>query len=102
MIIPVIIAVGLYVWFSRETVWWEFIIPFAVSALFCLGAKAIVEKIQTSDTEFWSGWVVNAQYYEDWDETVPCRHPEYATDDKGNTYFVGYAHVFDVDYHAPY
>lgn len=61
----------------------------------------------TTDTEYWSGYVVKAEYFEAWDERVPCSHPVYCTrtvtDSEGNTsteeYQCGWEHAYDVDYH---
>jgi hypothetical protein len=98
MIIPIITAIILYAYFKHKTVWWEFLIPFGVSLILCVIMKWSVEAVQVSDTEWWTGAVNFAEYYEAWDETVPCRHPKY--DDKGH--FVGFEHIYDVDYHPPY
>jgi hypothetical protein len=110
MILPFIAVIVCLVWFKEETIWWEAAIPFAAVALFILIFKFAAESVATSDDEYWTGYVNTAEYYEDWDEEVPCRHPRYCTrtttDSKGNTrtesYQCGWQHAYDVDYHPEY
>lgn len=118
MVVPVITAIILYVYWKRKTVWWEFLIPFGASLLLCCIMKWTVESVQTADTEWWTGAVTSAEYYEPWDEEVACRHPKYKTvtrtrtrtDSKGRTETYteteqvqdGYEHMYDVDYHPAY
>lgn len=98
LLVPVFTAFVLWRWWEHKTAWWEFFAPFGCSFLFVLCAKLVVDSYQTSDTEYWTGWITHAEYYEDWNERVPCSHPRY--DSKGN--FEGYQHLYDVDYHPPY
>lgn len=115
LLIPVLTAGVLYVFFNKETVWWEFLIPFAVSALLILIMKLSCEAAQTSDTEYWGEKITQAVYSEPWDEKVSCRHPiscshpEYCKDKDGKEYQCGYKHSndgyyhpFDIDYHSEY
>lgn len=113
MAIPVLFAIVLLVKFQHKTVWWEFTIPFAVSIVLIAGNKSCVETMQTSDTEFWGGIAQNAEYYERWDEEVPCTHIKYCTktrmvsDGNGGTKSETYQepcgteHLYDVDDHPP-
>lgn len=66
------------------------------------GSKSIVEKVQTTDIEYWTGWAIRGEYYEYWNERVSCKHPKYTTDIKGRSQFAGYEHFYDVDEHPPY
>lgn len=115
LIIPVLTAVVLYIFFNHKTIWWEFIIPFATSALLILIMKFASETSQTTDTEYWGEQITKAIYSEPWDEEVPCRHeipcshPSYCTDKDGKEYQCGYKHSndgyyhnYDVDYHSEY
>jgi hypothetical protein len=106
MIIPVITAIVLYKCWNHVCAWWEFMIPFGVSLVLCFIMKISVESVQTSDTEWWTGTVVTSEYYEPYDEEVPCRHPKYKTvkNPDGTTSEVqdGYEHAYDVDYHPAY
>ncbi len=116
--IPVLTAVVLLVWFRHKTVWWEFLIPVVASFVLILIGKFTTETFQTRDTEYWGGWVTKAEYYERWDEEVPCRHeipcshpiPCSHTDQEGRTLHSndgyqhsndGYEHRYDVDNHPP-
>lgn len=81
------------------------------------------EEILVRDTEYWTGYITSAEYYERWNERVSCRHPKYKTvtktrpkyktDSKGRTVSDGvetyteqvqdgYEHLYDVDEHDPY
>lgn len=102
-----ILTIALILWkFSHKMLWWEYAVIFVVPMFGILVSKSLIEVSQTSDIEFWGGYVKTTEYYEDWNERVSCRHPIYRTrtDSKGNTHteFVGYQHFYDVDYHPPY
>lgn len=115
MAIPVVVALFLYFFYQRKTLWWEFLIPFGASIVLIAGFKYSIEAGQVKDKEFWGGTVQVAEYYEDWDEEVPCTHEipcshtKYCKDNKGREYACGtkhsndgYRHKYDVDYHPPY
>ena len=109
MVVPVIAAVVLYFRFKRRVLWWEFLVPFAASVVLIGASKAITAAAQTHDKEYWGGWVTTTEYYEDWNETVPCSHTKYCTRSYpcGNQtctdeYACGTEHLYDVDYHSPY
>lgn len=114
LLIPILTSVVLLMFFKHKTLWWEFLIPFTVSIVLIFCLKIGAEKTLSMDTEYWGGWVVKAEYYEEWDEEVPCCHAKYrteyrtVTDSEGNLttesyeVFDGYEHLYDVDYHPPY
>lgn len=106
LFIPIVACAVLWFWFKRSITWQEFILALVVPAVFSTVGFIAVEKLQTRDTEYWGGYVTKAEYYEDWDEEVPCTHAIYETetDSEGNTHevFVGYEHAYDVDDHPPY
>jgi len=115
LLIPVLTAIVLYIFFNHKTIWWEFIILFAVPALLILIMKILSETSQTTDTEYWGEKITQAIYSEPWDEEVscrheiPCSHPQYCTDKDGKEYQCGYRHsndgyehLYDVDYHSEY
>lgn len=101
--VPVPAAAALYWKFHHRITLWEAALMLGVPVACVALAKIGVEAAQTSDTEYWGGWVVRAAYYEDWNERVSCRHPIYRiyTDKDGNTHseYVGNEHAYDVDYH---
>jgi hypothetical protein len=112
LIIPIIAIIVLKIYFSKQLAWWEFFIPI-IAALGMIGiGKALGNWSATRDQEYWGGWVVEAYYYEPWDEEVSCRHPIYATETyscgpKGEDtctreVLVGYQHAYDVDDHPAY
>lgn len=112
-IIPIFTAFFLFLFWKRKVAWWEFLLLFAISPICIFACAHFTEKYQTADTEYWTGHVVAAEYYEEWDEEVPCRHPKYKTvtrtrtNSKGRietyteTVQDGYLHSYDVDYHGP-
>ncbi|HAU66561.1 TPA: hypothetical protein DCW61_04405 [Candidatus Uhrbacteria bacterium] len=114
MIIPVVVTIVLLVWFKHQTVWWEFLVPFVISLVCVIASKSITEAIQTSDTEYWGGWATQAEYYERWDEEVPCKHTKYCTRFVTRTrsdgssysdtesYDCGTEHFYDIDNHPPH
>jgi len=118
LLIPIITSIILLMLFRHKTVWWEFIVPFVVSLILIFAIKFGSEISQVIDIEYWGGWVVKAEYYERWDEEVPCSHIKYRTetryrtvyDSEGNSHqesytvevFDGYEHIYDVDEHSPY
>ena len=106
LLIPVITAFVLYFFFNRNTIWWEFAVPFAASLILIVIMKYSTELSQTSDTEYWSETASKAIYSEPWDEEVPCRHSYSCnchTDSKGNEHCsTCYMHSYDVDYHPAY
>jgi hypothetical protein len=105
MAIPFITALILYKKYQHKTLWWEFLIPFVVSILLIVISKVLIETAQTRDVEYWGGWMQRAEYYERWDEEVPCTHQNSCTcnnKDGSCTSFHGYQHAYDVDDHPPY
>lgn len=70
MAIPLAVAIVLLFFFQHRTKWWEFAVPFAVSALLIMGFKFGAEMSQTKDVEYWGGWTTEARHYERWNEYV--------------------------------
>ncbi len=70
LLIPLIAAFILYKYFSRETVWWELLIPISISFIFIISAKSLIETVQVSSKEYWGSFVTEARYYEDWNEYI--------------------------------
>lgn len=98
-LIPLFTAGVLWFFFKHKTLWWEFLIPFAASIIIGLIFKFAGEYTQTVDTEYWSGTIVKAEYYEDWDEYIQ-QTCECCCDEDGENcqeYDCSY-----VDYHPPY
>lgn len=70
LLIPFIVAFVLYRYFSRNVIWWELCIPFAVSLLFIFIMKFTIEKVQVSSKEYWGSLVDRVEYYEAWNEYI--------------------------------
>jgi len=101
LIIPFIVTIYVIIRYKRKVTLWEIAIPLTICVILIAVCKVFTHAIQTTDIEYWGGCVAQAEYIEDWDKEVPCRHPIYETDSKGNSVFVGYEHVYDVDYYPP-
>lgn len=105
--IPIPAAAALYWKFHRKLTLWEVGLLVGVPIVLVALSKVIIETSQTGDTEYWGGYVLKAEYFEDWDEKVHCRHPKFRTetytDSKGHLHtrlvFDGWEHFYDVDYH---
>ena len=105
LIIPVVACIIGLLFFSRQVVIWE-LITSLVASLFFIGCfKYYSGKNQTDDIEFWGGYATKAEYYEDWDEEVPCTHScdcHCEKDKDGHeSCDTCYRHSYDVDYHPP-
>ena len=88
LIIPVIGAIVMLIWFREKMTWWEVILPLFASFLFILIFKFTVEKVQVSDTEYWGSLGRRAEYYEPyttWVSRTCSRQVPCGTDSKGNT-----------------
>lgn len=106
VLIPLVGAAALYWIFHHKVLIWEAGAMVAAPIIFIACAKGCSEWVQTRDTEYWGGYVTSAEYYEDWNERVSCRHPRPCShrDKDGNTKHMndGYYHSYDVDYHPEY
>lgn len=104
--IPALTALILSFGFRKRVTWQEYLLVLGVPIILIVTAKFTSEYSQTRATEYWGGWMLTAEYYEDWNERVSCRHPKYRTetDSDGDTHqvFDGYEHSYDVDDHPPY
>jgi len=50
--------------FSKKLTWWEVLVPLLACLSFIAIFKAIVEKVQVTDTEYHGALIVSAKYYE--------------------------------------
>jgi hypothetical protein len=112
-LISILVLIVIFIFWREKLTWWEAGILLVSPLLFIILARAFIERIQVTDTEYWGGWAVVAEYYEDWDERVSCRHPIpcshtcYSGSGNNRTSYPchsndGYYHAYDVDYHPPY
>lgn len=113
LLIPIVAIIILYVFFHKNIAWWESGVIILIVMGFIATMKYCTEQSQISDVEYLQDYIVRVEYYEDWNEEVPCSHPKYCTrynsckttDSKGKCeggyeeYQCGWEHAYDVDYH---
>ena len=108
--IPVIVSIIILIFWMHKVVWWEILLLIVPSALIILLMNTIMVAYNTSDTEYLGSYITSVNYYEPWDEEVPCRHPIYCTRTYPcgsaksprtctSTYVCGHLHSYDVDNH---
>jgi hypothetical protein len=111
--IPILVSVIILLFWMKKVVWWEVLLLIVPSALIILLMNTIMVSYNTSDTEYLGSYIKKVNYYEAWDERVPCRHPIYCTRTYPcgsaksprtctSTYVCGHVHAYDVDYHPEY
>lgn len=113
--IPVVVSIIILIFWMHKVVWWEILLLIVPSALIILLMNTIMVAYNTSDTEYLGSYIKSVNYYEPWDEEVPCRHPIYCTRSvpyscgssksprtcyRTETYVCGHVHAYDVDYHS--
>lgn len=64
LLIPIIGAFIMIAFFNKKLTWWEIFVPLIASVFFIGIFKLIVEKVQTTDTEYHGALIVSARYYE--------------------------------------
>jgi hypothetical protein len=73
--IPIVAAPILYFGFKHLIAWWELILPVVLCLIFIALMKWGVETSLTSDIEYWTGYIIQANYQErwteEWDEYIP-------------------------------
>lgn len=102
LLIPCVTALVLWFWFRHKTTWWEFVIPFAVSAILSTACYFASTTFSASRKEYWTGWITAAAYFEDWNEEVWYTETYYCgSDSKGNPQYCTRL-TSRIDYHGPY
>ena len=89
-IMPFITALFLLIVFNKKMVWWEYLVLILPSLLFTFITQLIMVSVNSSDTEYFGGYVNRITYYEPWDELVEERHTREVacgTDSDGNTIY---------------
>lgn len=103
LLIPILTAVALFIYKREHVTWWEYMIVLVVPFVCVFGIKAAAQATLMYTDEYWTTMGTRAEYYEAWDEEVPCTHAKYETDTDSEghttTRFVGFEHPYDVDYH---
>jgi len=70
LLIPVISVIVLKVFYRREVVLWELLVPLLFGTILTVSAYYITNSILTSSYEKRTHYVTSATYYEDWDEWI--------------------------------
>ena len=70
ILIPICAAVALRLVWEHKVTWWECVLPMLPVFVIVPLVKLAGEKAQVTDYERHGGWVVEARYYEDWDEWI--------------------------------
>lgn len=102
LFIAIIFIIGLIIVKRREIVWWEIAIMLVIPLICVVTSKAIVEKVMTSDSEYWGGYVTAGRYEEHYNEYIEatcsycCGH-----DSKGNCTSTCYYDCSYVSDHPP-
>lgn len=110
LIIPFVFTFWIVVVMGKKLQWWHLVIPLVTSFLLIILCERLTEYAQTSDTEYWTGYIEKAEHYEHWNETVPCTHIKYKTvtrtriNGKKTEIYTeqvadGYQHLYDVEEH---
>jgi hypothetical protein len=93
LIVPAVVTVLLYAYLKDKMEWWFYPIPMVASMVIVYGGKDITEYSMCADTEFWSGFVVKAEYFERWNELHEWDTTD--TDSKGRTTTTHHSEVID-------
>lgn len=103
IIIPFILSALAVYYFKHKLVWWEIIIPTVVSIIAILVMKYSMIYKNTVDVEFHSEYIIEARFYEEWDEWIDqtCSY-ECCCDSDGNNCSTVYYDCSYRDYHAEY
>jgi len=106
IIIPLLVVGGLWVFYKAEITIVEALVPPIIIAGLILLFNFLAEKNLTASEEYWTGYIVDTRYYEDWNEYIQQTCTEtYAcgSDANGNTTYC--TRTYDcsyVDYHSEY
>lgn len=104
LLIPILVIAVAHKLYPKKIVWFEIVIPLLVSLIIIPLITFLVAISITSDYERFGNYATIAEYIEDWNERVSCRHPKYKTvtrNGKSETVQDGYQHFYDVDHHPP-
>jgi len=86
--VPLLGSIITYKLYPHRITWWELFLPIGVSLILTLIFKISVETYQVSDTEYWGGIGISAEYHEKWSTWISqtcTRQVACGTDSKGNT-----------------
>lgn len=102
LIIPIIAVFFLAIKFSRNLIWWEYLLVFGIPAIGIVGAKYVSVATQTMTPEIWNTYLARATYYEPWNEYIHRTCCSTCTDSKGRSYECNCHDCSYVEYHPAY
>jgi hypothetical protein len=70
LLVPVILSILALIIYRHKLVWFEVLLPIVAGIIIIAGMKAAMVHGLTTDTEYFSGYVVKATHYEDWNEYI--------------------------------
>lgn len=120
LLIPVLAILFLTFKYHKRIAIWEYFLLFFVPLIVIVCCYFGFKDLNTTAKEYWNSHILIANYWEDWNEKVSCRHPKYCTRHKTchgtrtvngrsqsysysctERYQCGWKHPYDVDYHPP-
>jgi len=103
LIIPIILLIAALLLFREKITWWEPFLPFTATIILILIFKFAGQSSLTHDVEYLQYYVVQINYYEDWDEwiTQTCSR-ECCCDSKGENCSTEYYDCSYRSYHSEY
>jgi hypothetical protein len=101
LLIPVIVTCVFYLYGKRHFTWWEFFIPIGVGIICIISSKLLIDSFETSYTEYWGSSVVEARYYEPWNEYIQQTCSRTVDDGDGKSHTETYDCSY-VSYHSEY
>jgi hypothetical protein len=97
LLIPIAGTLIKAIFFRGKTVWWEYLVEYAVCFALIVGFKLGIQTTQTTDTEYWGSYMVEVWHHEGWNEYH--HQTENVYDEDGNV--VGTRDTSWVEDHAP-
>ncbi len=70
LLIPIVLSIASYFWFTKKITYWEILIPISVSLITILLFRFIFNTTNLTDSEYLSYKVVSASYEEPWNEYI--------------------------------
>lgn len=101
IIIPFLVSIIGLAFFKRQITKLEIILPTAVSILLIVIFKFAAIYNNTKDVEYWGSKLVQAEYYEEWDEWIYQTCESCTTDSEGNQDCTTYDCSYN-QYHSPH
>lgn len=104
LLIPILTAAVIFLFYRDKALWWEYMVLFAVSAFSYAVTTMIMYESNIRDTEYWGSLGVKVRYYEHWDEYIQktCSYESCSGSGKDQTCTTVYYDCSYVDDHPEY